>query len=416
MRAMVLAAGLGTRLRPVTYAMPKPMVPVVNRPVMEHTAPSARPPWLHRDDRQPALVPGADRGPLRRRLRASASSSPTATRSSCWAPREGSATSPTSSATRFSSSPATPSPTSTWRRCGSSTSPMTGSRRWRRNGSPTPSEFGVVITGDDGRIQGFQEKPDPAEALSDLANCGIYMFRSAIFDYFPEPGTSKAAGPDDPRLRRLGAGRLSGAARGRPSLLLARDRRLLERHRQPRRAAPGELRCPARRGRGRARRPRDRPRRALGQPPRRGRGSGPVLVGEGVEFGEGVRIAGPAIVGNGCRIGEGAYRPGGDPARRHRATGRGMLSAASRPHREALVAFLTNRAPPARGEPRGWLGETAGDGERGAPADPMRVLRAPLRGRSRRLQRLRASALPRGPAPRRRAAGGRFQPFGVFPP
>ena len=34
---MVLAAGLGTRLRPVTYAMPKPMVPVLNRPVMEHT-------------------------------------------------------------------------------------------------------------------------------------------------------------------------------------------------------------------------------------------------------------------------------------------------------------------------------------------------------------------------------------------
>src|SRR5580765_6591955 len=36
MRAMVLAAGLGTRLRPITFAMPKPMVPVLNRPVMEH--------------------------------------------------------------------------------------------------------------------------------------------------------------------------------------------------------------------------------------------------------------------------------------------------------------------------------------------------------------------------------------------
>jgi mannose-1-phosphate guanylyltransferase/mannose-1-phosphate guanylyltransferase/phosphomannomutase len=60
------------------------------------------------------------------------------------------------------------------------------------------SQFGVAITGADGRIQGFQEKPDPAEALSDLANCGIYMFRSEIFDFFPEPGTSKAAGPDDP--------------------------------------------------------------------------------------------------------------------------------------------------------------------------------------------------------------------------
>src|SRR3954451_21765146 len=36
MRAMVMAAGLGTRLRPLTYEGPKPVVPVVNRPVMEH--------------------------------------------------------------------------------------------------------------------------------------------------------------------------------------------------------------------------------------------------------------------------------------------------------------------------------------------------------------------------------------------
>ena len=31
-----MAAGLGTRLRPLTYGLPKPMVPVANRPVMEH--------------------------------------------------------------------------------------------------------------------------------------------------------------------------------------------------------------------------------------------------------------------------------------------------------------------------------------------------------------------------------------------
>ena len=73
----------------------------------------------------------------------------------------------------------------------------TGSRRWRPSGSPTRRQFGVAITDEDGRIQGFQEKPDPAEALSDLANCGIYMFRAEIFDYFPRPGHRSPAGDDD---------------------------------------------------------------------------------------------------------------------------------------------------------------------------------------------------------------------------
>lgn len=34
MKAMILAAGYGTRLQPVTYSMPKPMAPVCNRPLI----------------------------------------------------------------------------------------------------------------------------------------------------------------------------------------------------------------------------------------------------------------------------------------------------------------------------------------------------------------------------------------------
>jgi mannose-1-phosphate guanylyltransferase len=47
------------------------------------------------------------------------------------------------------------------------------------------SEYGVIVTDSEGRVQGFQEKPDPAEALSDLVNCMVYAFSPEIFDYFP---------------------------------------------------------------------------------------------------------------------------------------------------------------------------------------------------------------------------------------
>ncbi|NLC59303.1 MAG: NTP transferase domain-containing protein [Armatimonadetes bacterium] len=36
MKGVVLAAGIGKRMRPVTDVVPKPMVPIVNRPVLEH--------------------------------------------------------------------------------------------------------------------------------------------------------------------------------------------------------------------------------------------------------------------------------------------------------------------------------------------------------------------------------------------
>src|ERR1700691_1345246 len=51
---------------------------------------------------------------------------------------------------------------------------------------PDTREFGVVLPARGGRITGFQEKPRPDEALSDLGNCGIYVFTPEIFDYFPE--------------------------------------------------------------------------------------------------------------------------------------------------------------------------------------------------------------------------------------
>ena len=36
MKGVIMAGGFGTRLKPLTINRPKPMVPIANRPVMEH--------------------------------------------------------------------------------------------------------------------------------------------------------------------------------------------------------------------------------------------------------------------------------------------------------------------------------------------------------------------------------------------
>jgi len=48
-----------------------------------------------------------------------------------------------------------------------------------------PSPFGIVVTDDHGFITRFQEKPKRDEAFSNLANTGIYVFNKKVFDYIP---------------------------------------------------------------------------------------------------------------------------------------------------------------------------------------------------------------------------------------
>lgn len=47
------------------------------------------------------------------------------------------------------------------------------------------SSYGVVVCDDDGRIRSFQEKPAAAEALSDWASTGIYIFEPRVMDLIP---------------------------------------------------------------------------------------------------------------------------------------------------------------------------------------------------------------------------------------
>jgi len=47
------------------------------------------------------------------------------------------------------------------------------------------SNYGIVVTDEKCKILSFQEKPSPEEAKSNIANTGIYIFEPEIFDYIP---------------------------------------------------------------------------------------------------------------------------------------------------------------------------------------------------------------------------------------
>mgnify|MGYP001823863516 FL=1 len=46
-------------------------------------------------------------------------------------------------------------------------------------------KYGVVATDENGRVTAFQEKPDPREAVSTTVNTGIYLFEPEIFEHIP---------------------------------------------------------------------------------------------------------------------------------------------------------------------------------------------------------------------------------------
>jgi mannose-1-phosphate guanylyltransferase/phosphomannomutase len=48
-----------------------------------------------------------------------------------------------------------------------------------------PSEFGIVVLDDDGKVTRFLEKPDPDEAFSNTANTGIYVLEPSVLEDIP---------------------------------------------------------------------------------------------------------------------------------------------------------------------------------------------------------------------------------------
>jgi mannose-1-phosphate guanylyltransferase len=176
---MVLAAGLGTRLRPLTYEITKPMVPVLDRPVMEHILD-----LLERHSFTEVIAnlhyfPDEIReyfgSRISYRYEPELLGTAGGVRGCADFLGEGSFLVISGDALTDLDLQAM-------------------AKRHESSGGiatlavkrvPDTREYGVVVHDSDGRVTGFQEKPEPEEALSDLGNCGIYMFRSEIFDHFP---------------------------------------------------------------------------------------------------------------------------------------------------------------------------------------------------------------------------------------
>jgi mannose-1-phosphate guanylyltransferase len=66
------------------------------------------------------------------------------------------------------------------------------------------SQYGVVVTDRTTRIVGFQEKPPPDEAESNLASCGIYVLQPEVLEWIPDAEPADFGNDVFPALLRDG--------------------------------------------------------------------------------------------------------------------------------------------------------------------------------------------------------------------
>ena len=77
-----------------------------------------------------------------------------------------------------------------------------------------PLEFGVVIANEEGKIEKFLEKPSWGEVFSDTINTGIYVIEPEILEYIPKHENFDFAKDLFPRLMREGIDLMAGYAEG----------------------------------------------------------------------------------------------------------------------------------------------------------------------------------------------------------
>ena len=198
MKAVILAGGKGTRVRPLTYIVPKPMVPVIDRPLM-----SILIELLKKHGFNDIIVTvGYLAGKIEEYYRNGADYGVNIAYSLEGKVKEGEiipmglgSAGGLKKVQDFSGF----FDDDFLVLCGDAIIDLDLSRLMEyhksRNAIATvvlkevPKEevyrYGVVVTDDNDRVTAFQEKPKVEEALSNKINTGIYVFNPKVFDYIP---------------------------------------------------------------------------------------------------------------------------------------------------------------------------------------------------------------------------------------
>ena len=186
MKAVIMAGGEGTRLRPLTSNAPKPMLPIANRPMMEHIIGLLKRHGFDEIVVTVAFLANAHQDLLRRRQRVRRVDA-LRRRARPARHRRQRRQRPRAASTRrflvISGDVITDIDLTTIcdfhdERGAMATIGLTA--------VDNPLEFGIVITRDDGSIERFLEKPTWGQVFSDTINTGIYVLEPEIFDYIPE--------------------------------------------------------------------------------------------------------------------------------------------------------------------------------------------------------------------------------------
>ena len=213
MKAMILAAGKGTRVRPITYTIPKPLIPILQKPVMEFLLELLRKHGFDQIMVNVSHLAHEIEGYFRDGQRFGVNIGYSFEGRIVDGKLVGEAVGSAGGLRKIQDFNAFFDETFVVL-CGDALIDLdltAAVQQHKAKGAiatvvtkKVPKEdvssYGVVVTDGEGRIQSFQEKPSVEEALSTDINTGIYIFEPEIFDYIPPKQEYDIGGELFPKL------------------------------------------------------------------------------------------------------------------------------------------------------------------------------------------------------------------------